>query len=133
MKTNIFFLLLLLTLTMCGSKKSGNPPQLCVAFLSSGRLHYLEKVVPGRVVEVSHPAVKQHLDKNEPSLTYEIAWVDNGSPLEEVLEFSKKFPFVDKKLLLVRVNTTHVISPKIMEWLMDSIVSTSNSVMQNMY
>ena len=52
-------------------RERSTPPQLCVAFLSCGRLNELLWAM-SRIV--------QHLEETEPELDFEIAWVDNGTP-----------------------------------------------------
>lgn len=62
-------------------------PTLCICVLSCRRLALLERTVN---------AVVAHLESSEPDLAYEIVWVDNGSPPDELAAARRRMPRIEK-------------------------------------
>ena len=72
-------------------------PDVCCAFLSSGRLHLLRR---------SLSALVRHLERFEPDILYELAWVDNDSG-PGALDVYRDFDFERVALYRVNYGATH--------------------------
>ena len=72
-------------------------PVVCCAFLSSGRLPLLRRSLAGLIA---------HFETHEPSIAYELAWVDNDSG-PEALDVYRDFDIERVALFRVNYGATH--------------------------